>query len=97
MGVLRQIPPSDNGVPICSRAMERLGKNVDTVDVFKAGIEAAGFTNVHEKVYKVSIGDWAKDSLMKEVGRYHKSQIMEGLEGYIMYGGAFRTSTRVEG
>lgn len=69
--------------------MERLGKNVNTVDVFKAGIEAAGFTNVHEKVYKVPVGDWAKNPLMKEVGKYHKSQIMEGLEGYIMYEGSF--------
>lgn len=75
--------------PACGRAMERLGKNVNPVDLFKAGIEAAGFTNVHEKVCKVPIGDWAKDPLMKEVGTYHENQITEGLESYIMYEGSF--------
>ena len=34
----------------------KTGKNLDAVDHFKARIEAAGFTNVHEKVYKVPVG-----------------------------------------
>ena len=62
-----------------------MGKSVTTVDTFKAGIEAAGFTNVQEKLYKAPIGSWPKNPLMKEVGRYQKRQILDGLEGYAMY------------
>ena len=69
---------------ICTRACKKMGKNINTINTFKAAIEAAGFKNIHEKVYKVPVGELAKSPLMKEVGRYHKQQIMEGLEGYIM-------------
>lgn len=64
---------------------EKIGKPINTIDTFKARIEAAGFTNVHEKVYKVPFGEWAKNPIMKEAGHFHKRQIMEGLEGYVMY------------
>ena len=62
-----------------------MGKNMNTFDTLKAGIEAAGFTNCQEKLYKAPFGDWPKNPLMKEVGRYQKRQILDGLEGYAMY------------
>ena len=63
----------------------RMGKNINTFDTFKAEIEAAGFTNVQEKLYKAPFGDWPKNPLIKEVGRYQKKQILDGMEGYVMY------------
>lgn len=66
-----------------------MGKNLNTIQSCRAGIEAAGFTDIQEKWYKAPIGDWAKRPLMKEVGKYCKRQLMEGLEGYIMYDPSF--------
>lgn len=67
-----------------SNAFNRMGKNINTVDTFKASIEAAGFTDVHEKAYKNPIGEWARNPILKESGKYHKQQMMQGLEGYVM-------------
>lgn len=61
-----------------------MGKNINTFDTIKTSIEAAGFVNVKEKLYKAPIGDWAKNPVLKEVGRYHKRQFMEGMEGFLM-------------
>ena len=61
-----------------------MGKNINTFDTIKASIEAAGFVNVQEKLYKAPVGDWTTNPLLKEVGRYHKHQVMEGMEGFIM-------------
>lgn len=58
----------------------KMGKNINTFDTFKGQIQAAGFIDLHEKVYKAPIGDWGKNPLLKESGRYHKEQAMAGLE-----------------
>lgn len=64
--------------PLC----EKTGKRIDTEETFKDRIEAAGFTNMHEKTYKIPIGDWVKNLVLKEAGQYHKAQLLEGFEGY---------------
>lgn len=66
--------------PIC----EKMGKPMDTIDQFKSRIEKAGFINVHEKIYKVPMGDWVKNPVLKEAGRFCKTQFLEGMEGYVM-------------
>lgn len=63
------------------RICEKSGKKIDTEETLRSKIEAAGFTNIHEKVYKVPIGEWTKNPLLKEAGKYEKMQILEGLEG----------------
>lgn len=67
------------------RCCAKSGKNIDTVETFKPRIEAAGFTNVHEKTYKVPIGEWTKSPLLKEAGRLVKAQLLAGLEGYALF------------
>lgn len=63
------------------RLCERAGKRPDTEETFKPKIEAAGFTNIQEKMYKVPVGDWAGNPLLKEAGRVHRAQLLEGAEG----------------
>lgn len=70
---------------VCTRACAKSGRNINTIDTFRSQIEAAGFTDMHEKLYKVPVGGWAKNPVLKEAGKYHKEQVMQGLEGYIMY------------
>lgn len=63
------------------RCCKKTGKEIDTEETFKGHIEAAGFTNIHEKVYRVPVGEWTKDPILKEAGKFQKLQILEGLEG----------------
>ena len=37
---------------------------------------------VHQKNYKIPIGEWAKSPMLKEAGKFNKLQILVGLEGY---------------
>ena len=36
-------------------------------------------------MYKVPLGDWAKNPILKEAGKLNKAQIMAGMEGYALY------------
>ena len=57
------------------------GKDANTTDTMRAKIESAGFVNLHEKVYKLPVGDWAKDPVLKEAGKFNKIQFEQGMEG----------------
>lgn len=67
------------------RAAENAGKKLDTLDTMRARIEAAGFVNIREKVYKVPLGEWTKNPILREAGRFNKRHLEEGIEGYAMY------------
>lgn len=67
--------------PMFVRCCEKTGKHLDTTNTFRSRIEAAGFQNVHEKTYKVPIGEWVKDPVLKEAGKFQKMQVLSGLEG----------------
>ena len=56
-------------------------KNGETEAHMRAHIEAAGFTNLHEKLYRCPIGDWAKHPVLKEAGKFNKIQFLQGMEG----------------
>lgn len=62
-----------------------MGKPVDAIDKCKARIEAAGFINVQEKLYKVPLGVWVKNPVLKEAGRFCKMHVMTGIEGFAMF------------
>lgn len=70
------------------KCVAKSGRRGDIEETFKDSIAAAGFTNVHQKQYKVPIGDWAEDPLLKEVGRLRRAEILAGIEGV-------RTSTYI--
>ena len=67
--------------PIFLRCAEQTGKKLDTEETMKGRIEAAGFVNVHERMYKVPVDDWAKNPILKEAGRFQKMQFLVGMEG----------------
>ena len=66
---------------VVGKAFASSGKPADTIDHMRARIEAAGFINMQEKTYKVPIGYWAKNPLLKEAGRFNKMQFAAGMEG----------------
>lgn len=64
---------------------ERAGRPLTTQKTMKSAIEKAGFVDVHEHVYKVPLGPWAKNQLLKEAGRINYLVWTSGLEGYAMW------------
>ncbi len=42
-----------------------MAKSFDTIDTMRSRIEAAGFTNIKEKNYKIPMGPWATHPVYK--------------------------------
>jgi trans-aconitate methyltransferase len=64
---------------------ERAGRPLDTQLTMKAKMEAAGFVDVQEQLYKCPIGAWPKDPVLKEAGRINHAHWSSGLEGWGMF------------
>jgi hypothetical protein len=47
-------------------------------------VRDAGFVNVVHRRYRVPIGAWARDPVLKEVGTWNWRQVWNGLEGLSM-------------
>ncbi len=62
----------------CAKAS---GKPFDTINTMRGRIEDAGFTNIHEKNYKMPIGPWAKHPVYKDVGHIELEVWKGGMEG----------------
>lgn len=71
--------------PNTLRAAEKSGRPIDTMDTMRASIEKAGFVDVHEKLYKLPIGPWPKEPILKEAGRLDYQQFRAGIEGWGMW------------
>ena len=59
-------------VPQC---LSEVRKRLDTVDTFKSEIEAAGFVDIHEEVYKLPIGEWAEKLHCEASGKIRQASI----------------------
>ncbi len=49
-------------------AAMRLGKPLRIANKFKKWMEAAGFVDVHEEIFKVPVNPWPRDPHLKDVG-----------------------------
>ena len=47
---------------------------------FITGAEGAGFVNLHERKFKVPLGPWPRDTLLKETGMMNLVQQLEEIE-----------------
>lgn len=81
--------PADSLLSDWGQKFERMGAKAgrpfNTYDTMKESIEAAGFTNIQEKIYKVPIGTWAKHPIYKDAGRLNEEQFREGMEVRLHY------------
>lgn len=64
---------------------ERSGRSLKTQETMRAGLEKAGFIDVHEQLYKVPLGPWARNKLLKETGLLNYHHWKSGLEGYAIW------------
>ena len=57
---------------LCIESAQNLGRSINSANLYKEQMEAAGFENVVEVVYKWPTNKWPKDPKMKEMGEPHK-------------------------
>lgn len=57
------------------------GNTTNTTETLRRMIESAGFVNVHDKLYKVPIGPWARHPIYKQAGSVNMIAFKAGLEG----------------
>lgn len=67
------------------RCSERAGRSLRTHETMRSAIEKAGFVDVHEEKYKIPIGSWPKDKLLKEAGHLQYAHWNVALEGWAMW------------
>lgn len=50
-------------------AFTKIGRRIPEIIEYRTMLEAAGFTNIHDRMLKRPTNDWPKDPKMKEIGR----------------------------
>ena len=58
---------------------ERAGRSLLTQETMQSSMEKAGFVDVQEKLYKIPLGPWPKDKVLKE------AHWVAALEGWAMW------------
>ncbi|CAG8172361.1 unnamed protein product [Penicillium nalgiovense] len=67
------------------RCSERAGRSLRTHETMHNAIEKAGFVDMHEERYKIPLGPWPKDKLLKEAGHLQYAHWNAALEGWAMW------------
>lgn len=67
------------------KCAERAGRSLRTHEMMRSAIEKAGFVDVQEEKYKIPLGPWPKDKLLKEVGHLQYAHWNAALEGWAMW------------
>ncbi|EDO05046.1 hypothetical protein SS1G_07531 [Sclerotinia sclerotiorum 1980 UF-70] len=65
-----------------NNAGERTGQSMDICPTMSSKISQAGFINLHEKTYKMPLGEWSNDPKLRELGKWNLLQFDVGLEGF---------------
>ncbi|KAL1911738.1 hypothetical protein Sste5344_002313 [Sporothrix stenoceras] len=65
-------------------AAEQIGRDTRPGSKLQGWFKETGFTNVTHRRFKLPIGTWPKDPVLKQIGLYNYMQINQGLEGLSM-------------
>jgi hypothetical protein len=57
-----------------------IGASASPGPLLKKAVTDAGFADVHETIFTVPVGGWARDGKLKSIGRFYKVSIEEGLD-----------------
>ncbi|EXM13720.1 hypothetical protein FOTG_17835 [Fusarium oxysporum f. sp. vasinfectum 25433] len=80
-------------------ASEKLGRPAILAATLKEVFERVGFVDVHQRIFKMPINGWARDSRLREIGYLWGANVLEGLAGfsYQLFNKAFeRTNAQIE-
>ncbi|KEF57548.1 uncharacterized protein A1O9_05465 [Exophiala aquamarina CBS 119918] len=67
-----------------NEASKKSVKELRVCALLKKNMEDVGFVDVHEEIYKVPSGPWAKGKRSKEVGLYYRAQFVDAVEPFTM-------------
>jgi hypothetical protein len=67
------------------RCSERAGRSLNTQETMRGAMEKVGFVNAHEELYKIPMGPWAKDKVLKEAGQLQYAHWSAALQGWAMW------------
>ncbi|KAH0537106.1 hypothetical protein FGG08_006067 [Glutinoglossum americanum] len=62
-----------------NEAFEKLSIDLRAPSNLSKMFRDAGFEDVHEKVYKIPLGTWPKNPVLKKVGLFQRTNFLEGL------------------
>lgn len=60
------------------------GKGLNVAAKHAQWMRDAGFVNVQDQVHHVPIGPWAKDPILKELGKFHLAVVLESVDSYTL-------------
>ncbi|PKS11752.1 hypothetical protein jhhlp_001741 [Lomentospora prolificans] len=63
---------------------EKLGMSFHAAEISSQAIQAAGFTNLHERIIKLPFGTWPKDKTLKAWGELYRHFLLQGIEGFAL-------------
>jgi SAM-dependent methyltransferase len=63
-------------------ACDKIGRTMDPAPWMKGWAESAGFLNVTEQKFKLPVGNWPRDSRLKEIGTLMSVNFIEGVEAF---------------
>ncbi|KAJ5193100.1 hypothetical protein N7449_009242 [Penicillium cf. viridicatum] len=64
---------------------ERAGRSLLTQETMKGAMEKAGFVDMQEKLYKIPLGPWPRDKVLKETGQLQYAHWVTALEGWALW------------
>ncbi|KAJ5102056.1 hypothetical protein NUU61_004278 [Penicillium alfredii] len=67
-----------------NQASKQFGKPVNVAPSLSQWMQAEGFVNIADDIYKCPVGGWAKNRRLKEIGRVGKVTILEVVEPYTL-------------
>lgn len=80
--------PPDSELANWGQKFEAFGKIINlpfnVFDTMRSSTEGAGFVKIHEKVYKVPIGDWPRHPVYKDAERLKEVMLTDEQEGFAM-------------
>lgn len=68
---------------LMEQASSKFGASLTDPTRWKGWLEARGYTNVTEKVFKLPFNPWAKDPRMKLLGMWEMENLLTGLDAMV--------------
>jgi trans-aconitate methyltransferase len=66
-------------------AGDKMGKTFRVLDQMAPLMQNAGFTDLYQAVFKVPVGGWTKDKIMKQIGQWNYYYCLQGCEGWALF------------
>ncbi|CRG92782.1 hypothetical protein PISL3812_09849 [Talaromyces islandicus] len=82
------IEPLNRVMARYNKASQMFGKSFDDVSGMKKAMQDAGFVDVQEEVYKIPLGNWPANPMLKTLGRSALNAAQQSLEPYFLALGA---------